>query len=287
MKKLTTLLTVMLIISAAAIAQDDMSYEARQYRDEVKKFLQEEGFAPTVDGNQVDFKKEGNSFWAIFEGSTPVMVTFRTSGYNNEYDNDIAMLKALADANLKKTSAKAFLFDDRSVGFAVQFYSSDAEQFKHSFYKNMSDLEKTKENVKTKYNEIYDSMEDDKEIAPFSISSVFVGNVTKSGDIISDYGKSIYANSSQYLKPKLFIDTFTEGDYDLYVKVFAPDGLSAGSTSPAGYSFKSTLSLKKDTSYYFTSGWGSSESGNWQAGEYRFEFYYKDKLIFTKKFNVL
>ena len=83
MKKLTTLLTVMLIISAAAIAQDDMSYEARQYRDEVKKFLQEEGFAPTVDGNQVDFKKEGNSFWAIFEGSTPVMVTFRTSGYNN------------------------------------------------------------------------------------------------------------------------------------------------------------------------------------------------------------
>lgn len=273
------------MLSITAIAQDNMSSQARIFRDDIKQFLQEEGFSPTVDGDEIDFKKEGVSYWINFEGTSPVLVSLRLSGYTNEYDSEIAMLKATNYANFIKGSAKAFLYKDNSVGFAVQHYYKSAEEFKMTFYKNMSDIDKCKDNLTKKYNELNGSP-DDKSTTPFEISAVFVANVTQSGDIISDYGKSIYSNSTQYIKPRIYIDTKKEGEFEIFVKFFSPDGLSSSSSSPDGYSYKQTVTLSKNTPYYTISGWGSSTSGHWKAGEYRMEFYYKGKLIFTKKFNI-
>ncbi|MBR4440859.1 MAG: hypothetical protein IKS00_04835 [Bacteroidales bacterium] len=287
MKKNIILFAALLIFSATAFAQDELSTKARNYRDEVKRFLQEEGFSPTVDGSEIDFKKEGVSYWIRFYYSDPVLVSFQISGFNNNYSDKNAMLEALSYSNLKLCSAKAFLFDDNAVGFAVQYYSASPEEFKYSFYKNMSDLSTAKKRVEDKYIELEDrNANSSGSNEPFRISSALIGNTDYDGNVLTDYGKNIYSSSTQYLKPKLYIDTYTEGSYDIYVKFYAPGGLSTGSSSPSGYSYKSTLSLTKNSREYKLSGWGSSDSGNWKSGEYRLELYYKDKLLYTKYFTI-
>ena len=81
--------------------------------------------------------------------------------------------------------------------------------------------------------------------------------------------------------------SLVDGMLDMYVKFYAPYGLSSNKESPSGYSFISSVSLSK---YQMTTiginGWGSSKQGHWQSGSYRIEFWYKDVCIGKKSFNI-
>lgn len=72
----------------------------------------------------------------------------------------------------------------------------------------------------------------------------------------------------------------------VYCKIYKPDGkLSSGSSSPQGYSFRNSISVKNgsDQRSYFW-GWGN-ETGNFynESGEYRCEIWYRGKMLFSKK----
>ena len=122
---------------------------------------------------------------------------------------------------------------------------------------------------------------------PFEITDVVICNTDSKNRIISDYDYEIRSAKAQFLKPKLTIETTTEGTYDIYVKAYNAAGdLVTGSNSPDGYSYKDSLTINNRTKEYCLSGWGSSNSGFWKAGKCRFVFYYDDRYLFSKEFFV-
>lgn len=123
-----------------------------------------------------------------------------------------------------------------------------------------------------------------------------ISKVASSDIIISDiqvqnanegYGKRINHKTTTYLNPKITVTSLVSGSADIYIKLYAPYGLSIGDSSPSGYSTKDNINVKKHkTSTYELSGWGSKEKGHWSTGKYRYEFYYKSKCIGTKTFQI-
>ncbi len=120
-------------------------------------------------------------------------------------------------------------------------------------------------------------------IFPFKIKDVLIGNIDYNGNIITDYGYGIYSSKTQYLIPKLTIETDIEGTYDIYVKAYRNGKIRRGDKSPSKYSYSERVSLKKGKNEYTLLGWGSSEPGNWDAGEAKFEFYFCGLIVFTKE----
>lgn len=120
-------------------------------------------------------------------------------------------------------------------------------------------------------------------IFPFKVEDVLIGNIDNNGKIITDYGYGIYSSKTQYLKPKLFIETDIDGTYDIYVKAYENGKIQRSKKSPTGYSYSNRVTLKKGRNECTLLGWGSSETGNWKAGEAKFEFYFCGLIVFTKE----
>ena len=126
-----------------------------------------------------------------------------------------------------------------------------------------------------------------KKKTPFIITSIQIGNTDYDGNIINDYGTTIYSYQTQYLKPKLNIFVNTPGTYEIYHKLYKPDGmLSTGDSSPSGYTSKRWVTISSNTSYVYLLGWGNRTAGTWKSGQYRWEFYYDGDKIAEKTFTV-
>lgn len=102
-----------------------------------------------------------------------------------------------------------------------------------------------------------------------------------------NYNGIILSSSTTYINPRIELYSLIEGSTDLYIKFFAPYGLTTGTTSPSGYSYKSNVYLNKNqVNTIELSGWGSDTKGNWNSGDYRIEIYYKNTCIGTKQFKI-
>ena len=121
--------------------------------------------------------------------------------------------------------------------------------------------------------------------APFVITYIEIGNTDYYGNIINDYGSTIYSYQTRYLTPKLYVSVNTSGTYKIYNKLYKPDGtLSIGTSSPTGYTNSKEVTLYSYTSYVYMYGWGNNTAGHWKAGQYRWEFWYNGEKIGEKSF---
>ena len=122
--------------------------------------------------------------------------------------------------------------------------------------------------------------------APFTITSIEIGNIDYNGNVINDYGTTIYSWQTKYLAPKLYISVNVPGTYTIYTKLYFDGYLSQGTSSPKGYTNKREIKVTKSTSYVLSTGWGKDTAGNWHAGNYRWEFYLFDEKIGEKSFRI-
>jgi hypothetical protein len=132
MKKTVMIFAALLIISAAAFAQNDMSYQAKNYRSSIKTFLQEEGFSPYIDDEDgaLCFKKEGLFYYIYFAGSDPVFVEFHRENLGAEDANAEAVSKAVNQSNINQRCVKLMITAKGNVAFSKEFFSTDTEEFK-------------------------------------------------------------------------------------------------------------------------------------------------------------
>lgn len=129
--------------------------------------------------------------------------------------------------------------------------------------------------------DLYDFLENVGDITPFVVGDIDVWNKGERGD---DF---IFSSNTTYIIPEVEIFSFISGYVDIYVKLYTPDGLSTGDSSPSGYSYKDEFYLHKYTSdTYEFKGWGGKDKGHYPPGEYLFEFYYKGKCIGSKSFTI-
>ncbi len=147
-------IVVCLMSTMSAFAQSSMTQAQLSFRNQIERFLKEEGFFPTIDtdDNSVNFKREGSKFWITVEGKTPFYIEIHKGGFTLEGTNQQLILEACNQANSSKRWAKAYA-GSSSVSFSVEFYCPSIDVFTQVFYKALSSLDSSKEAAQDYYNE--------------------------------------------------------------------------------------------------------------------------------------
>ncbi len=148
--------------------------------------------------------------------------------------------------------------------------AQEAESYLNELQQNRSELNSTKKALDLMFAD-----------SPVVASNI---NVWNDGDKPNE---RIYSSVSTYLFTSAAFISNDKFEDDIYVKIIAPGGLSTGSSSPAGYSFKYPVSLSPyEVSEVTMNGWGSDVQGNWSAGDYSVEYWYRGKCIGKRDFTV-
>ena len=130
-----------------------------------------------------------------------------------------------------------------------------------------------------------------KKRAYMKIRDIEFGNYCD-GNVIDNYGSTLYASSLKYLYPRVLYDglcTSNKDSIDLYVKIIDPYGtVERNSSSPSGYTYKdgnNTIYSGNDQRLVLI-GWGNKNVGSYDPGTYRFEVWYEGNKLFTKSFTI-
>ncbi len=101
---------------------------------------------------------------------------------------------------------------------------------------------------------------------PFIVQQIQVGNVYSDNSIETQYGSTIHASRTMFLRPKITYYGLTDGSNELTVKWIYPDGKT--SQQPAH-----SYSTEKGSHTLELLGWGNSNMGYWKSGNYRVELW--------------
>lgn len=123
---------------------------------------------------------------------------------------------------------------------------------------------------------------------PLIITDIEIANVTYDGDIITNYGNSIYESTTMYLQPRIKYTGLCSGTKTIKVKWYNPDGtIHRGTSSPPGFSQSQSMYVYSgDNNTYTLSGWGNSSKGHWRSGTYRIEIWYENTCLKSKTFTI-
>lgn len=123
---------------------------------------------------------------------------------------------------------------------------------------------------------------------PINITSIEIGNTDYDGNIINDYGSTIYSSNTMYLQPKIYYNGVNAGsNITLKIKWYNPDGsLRTGDSSPNGYSFQMSMSVFSGVNSKVLLGWGNRTKGHWSKGVHRIEIWYNDICLKAKSITI-
>lgn len=275
-------LAILILIASISGKAIDITTSGKQFRSDLQTFLSQEGFSPYIDSDgSLCFKQEGNKFWIDVIGEKPYYIQFFREGFSADNANEEAILRAVNHVNTNLRAIKCCYYGE-GVSLAVESYCHVSEDFKYVFYKYLSILNLSYDELEKQYNEY-----NQKTSLPISISSVDMGITDGNNNVVTAYGNTLYSSSTKYLTPRISAYAKSAGTYEIYCKFYDASGtLSTGSNSPSGYSWKYSLRMNQGTGTYTLSGWGSSSAGHWCKGNYRIELYYKGNLLTTKYFTV-
>ena len=273
---LTTLATLLAVFCPLpGLADTGLSREQQALRSDILIFLKEEGFGAEIDSDgDIRFKSSGNTYFVSISSTdeNPMYISlFMPFNNPDEYSSDVVVM-ATKELNRYK-GVKVMCFDS-SFQICANLYLRNAELFKESFYKLMSQMEQVRSDFMEECQKVGAGSGSISEI-PFLITKMEVANVEKDGSIIQDYGSTIYDFKTKYLKPKITIKPLkTSGSYTLYVKLYKDNVLTKGSSAD-DYSYSDTITINGSSPQVLhLSGWGSATAGHWSIATYRFEVWY-------------
>lgn len=142
-----------------------------------------------------------------------------------------------------------------------------------------SDLDRMLATERSKRAEMSKELEMARAKMPLIIQSIKVGNSYKGGDMETDFGLTIHASRTMYLKPQITYYGLTSGEETLTVKWIYPDG-DVSQQSAKSYSIhagQNTLNLV---------GWGNERMGHWRSGGYRVEIWRGSVCLGSASFTI-
>lgn len=296
MKRLIiTLVLGLLILPSMSFAQSDSGFNSEQLalRTDLFNFLKEEGFMPELDSDgDIKFKSEGQAYYISVsktDENPMYVVLFRSFSNPDEYSAETI---AMASTKLNIYKGVKVLCFDKSFRIGAELYVRNAEPVKSAFYKLKGIIDSVKSDFLDECKNVgsVSSSSSSNSISeiPFIITKLEVANTDEDSNIIQDYGETIWDYKTKYLTPRITVKPFkSTGTYTIYVKLYKDGSLRTGTSSPAGYTYSSKVTISGNSSQVFTlSGWGSKTAGNWSMGVYRFEIWYGDYCIGSKTFQV-
>ena len=195
------------------------------------------------------------------------------------FNNNVETLKyEIAD----KTSTISTLRDDinEKENTISNLNSTVSKQKKEisELNSNIETLEEDKENLKNSL----------AQLPPLLITDLNMGVVNYNGDIIVEYGNTIYSSNTMYLSPKITYYGIRSESIVLKTKLFLPNGsLSYNSeVSPSGFTCKTDVYTSEGKNDRSLTGWGANTKGNWGSGDYRIEIWYNSTCLYSKTFKI-
>ena len=122
------------------------------------------------------------------------------------------------------------------------------------------------------------------------ITNIKFGNTDYDGNIISDYGSTLYALSIHFLRPRIFYEELCKSSRSetFDVKIYKPDGsLVTGTSSPSGYTYSSTETIYPGNNQVTFPGWGNDNGGYYTPGTYRFEVWHDGNFVYSTDVSLL
>lgn len=298
MKRLIiTLVFGLLILPSISFAQSDSGFNSEQLalRTDLFNFLKEEGFMPELDSDgDIKFKSEGQPYYISVsktDENPMYVVLFRSFNNPDEYSAETI---AMASTKLNFYKGVKVLCFDKSFRIGAELYVRNAEPVKSAFYKLKGIIDSVKSDFLDKCKNVgsVSSSSSSNSISeiPFIVTKMEVANVDYNGNIIQDYGSTIYDFKTKYLKPRITIKPFkTSGSYTVYVKLYKDNVLQRNtSSSPEDCTFSYSVTVSGNSNQTVElSGWGSNNAGQWGIGTYRYEVWYNDYCIGSKTFKVI
>jgi hypothetical protein len=214
----------------------------------------------------------------------------KESSSTTEVEADVESAPTVAQEDVDKTSSKngsipKWLFLTVAIillavcGFLGWKYYQQKQAYLKEYNTNKLKVAKLNETIK-EYEELATTY-------PIIIEDVLIANIDQNSHIDIDFGKTISASRSMYIKPKIKYTSYAEDSLiKLKVKLFSPNGLSQGDSSPSGYTFEKTIAIRKGKHDAMLSAWGGSNRGYWGRGNYRIEIWYNDVCLKTHSFRL-
>ncbi len=297
MKRIIVKLCIgLFILPTILMAQTDSKLNAEQQalRTNLFDFLKEEGFMPEIDTDgDIKFKSEGQSYYirvSATDENPMYVILFRQFSNPDDYSAETVVM-ATKNLNLYK-GIKVICFDN-TFRIGAELFVRNAEPVKAAFYKLMGLIDSVKSDFLDECKNVrVSSTYSSNPISeiPFIITKMEVANVDYDGNIIQDYGATIYDFKSKYLKPRITIKPIkSSGSYTVYVKLYKDNILQRNSSSsPDDCTFSYSVTISGSSNQIIgLSGWGSNNAGQWGIGTYRYEVWYNDYCIGSKKFKVI
>lgn len=164
---------------------------------------------------------------------------------------------------------------------SIKILVNESKELETSLFSEQSKRIKA-ENESTKWEELC------KVQMPIIINSIEIANANSFGTIVTSFGNAIYSNQSMYLKPRLVYTGIDVGNViTLEIKLYTPEGhLSQHWSSPKNCSWSESFEIQNGTNTKTLLGWGSSQPGHWDKGNYRIEFWHNNKCLKAKSFTI-
>ena len=139
MKRILIILCI--FANIGSLCAQELTPSQTKLRNEIKTFLQKEGFVPSIDSDgDIAFKSEGSSFWVTVSPDDDVpMFTSLNIGFSKPEDYSLySMRLAAAELNYYK-GVKVLCFED-SFTISAELFVMEAEQFNYSFYTMLAQI---------------------------------------------------------------------------------------------------------------------------------------------------
>ena len=136
-------------------------------------------------------------------------------------------------------------------------------------------LEEKDKSIKTKDN-LFASLG---EYQALIIKNVEVANIQKNGDIINDFGTTIYSSGARFIKSRVEYYGLKPGDITLNIKLY-------NYSRSVDMSFSRDVRISEGARSVNLLGQGWENSGNFTAGSYHYEIWLDNRMLYDKTFEI-
>lgn len=285
MKKFIFIIALLL---ASSLTMAQLSPGADGIRQKLAEYAKSEGMITNYEGDALTIRRDTLDYAVIFGGVNPVYVEIRLYDLDISNKNPEGIAKTANYINLHRSAVKASIVPTNpSLRLSVESFVNDAQSVINTLKKNMDVLKDAWLISRKKYDEFVDNQQFANLRIPFEVYYADIANVDKDNIVLTEVGDDIKSADTQYINTSLTMIVYEEGEYPIGVKFITPDGnVSKAENDGSPYTFVTMLNMTHQQTSYLTGGWGSTNPGTWGPGNYRIEYYYKDKPFYIMNFEI-
>lgn len=230
------IIVLCLIASSGIVCAQELNPTQEKLRSEIKAFLQQEGFVPSIDSDgDIAFKSEGSNYWiSISPEDDMPMFTSLNIGFSRPEGYSVNSLK-LAAAESNYCKGVKVIASEEALTICSELYVLNSGQFKYAFYTMLSQIKAVASTFLETCDKYNDTASKSTKSSSYSESNSSSSSSSSSSNLRTVKSKNVSIKVSEQIQ--LVVDgkkvTYWESDDEKVARVSSSGiltGVSTGST---------------------------------------------------------